>query len=671
MTKTASTSYRPDIDGMRGLAVLAVLGFHAFPAKMKGGFVGVDTFFVISGFLISGIILDSLRTNNFSFTEFYGRRIRRIFPALLIVLTTLFVVGWFILLPSELKRLSKHIACGAGFVSNFTLLKESGYFDNSSLTKPLLHLWSLGIEEQFYIFWPLFLVWAWRSRFNVLFLVILAGLISFGLNVAKVQGQPVWTFYSPITRFWELSLGAALACKARFAPNILTDLEDKADALLGPFVYKLPPTSAGTTLRHAASIVGLALILLAIFELRNDIEFPGWRALFPTLGTYLLILGGPDGLMNRHVFSRRALVWVGLISYPLYLWHWPLISLANIVEPTGLATLTKLTLLAAGFVLAWATYRFVEIPIRMSAQGTRKSRAITPALAFLMTLICVAGFLKFKGHLPLSRIEHDSRFANVGFTSDDGELKAEYKSLWREECNFSFIESHSMELDPTCVTPTSSRSIFLWGDSHAQSLSSGLREYFKAKGVSVLQIASSACKPALNAGADDYCARSNRAALTAIEASQPDLVLLAQRGDYDPASLSRITTTLDRMRIKSLIIGPLPQWESDMYGIVARRYANSVTTPLRITYGLSKKIMAADDLLKSRPKKFSSASYLSLIDRLCTAEGCLVRAGDSLPDDFMTFDYGHLTEHGSRYVAETILGPRIESILSLPTKRVP
>jgi peptidoglycan/LPS O-acetylase OafA/YrhL len=203
--------YRSDIDGLRAIAVLSVVGFHAFPSHIKGGFVGVDIFFVISGFLISTIIYGSLERGSFSFVEFYSRRIKRIFPALLLVLFTVLAAGWILLLPDEYKQLGKHVAGGAGFIANFVLWNESGYFDNAAETKPLLHLWSLGIEEQYYIVWPLFLWVIWKTRLNLLFLTIVATLASFAFNVSQISSDPVGTFYSPLTRFWELFVGSVLA----------------------------------------------------------------------------------------------------------------------------------------------------------------------------------------------------------------------------------------------------------------------------------------------------------------------------------------------------------------------------------------------------------------------------------------------------------------------------
>src|SRR5215471_18923089 len=205
------TQYRPDIDGLRAVAVCLVVGFHVFPNVVKGGYVGVDIFFVISGFLISSIIFRSVAQSQFSYVDFYVRRIRRIFPALIVVLIACLIFGWFALLPADYKALGQHVAAGAAFVSNFRILDESGYFDTAAQVKPLLHLWSLGIEEQFYIFWPLVVVSLSRDPRRMWAGLLGLAALSCVLNVFLVQYKPVAAFYLPVTRFWELGIGPALA----------------------------------------------------------------------------------------------------------------------------------------------------------------------------------------------------------------------------------------------------------------------------------------------------------------------------------------------------------------------------------------------------------------------------------------------------------------------------
>jgi len=281
-------SYRADIDGLRAIAVLSVVIYHAFPSALRGGFIGVDIFFVISGFLISGIIFDSLERNRFGFLEFYARRVRRIFPALILVLITCLAFGWSLLLANEYQALGKHVAGGATFVSNFTLWSESGYFDAAAPSKPLLHLWSLGIEEQFYLCWPLLLWLAYRNHKNFLALTLLIALASYAINIRTVYSNPVAAFYSPLSRFWELMIGGILAYLVLHKPQYVS--------------------------KHSGvqSLTGLLLIATALFVLRDNSKFPGWWALLPTVGTFLVLSALPTAWFNRHVLSNRVLVWVGL-----------------------------------------------------------------------------------------------------------------------------------------------------------------------------------------------------------------------------------------------------------------------------------------------------------------------------------------------------------------------
>ena len=209
--KLSHPRYRPDIDGLRAIAVLAVVGFHAFPHWVQGGFIGVDIFFVISGYLISTIIFENLDSGTFSFTEFYARRMKRIFPALILVLIACFIFGWFALLADEYKQFGKHMAAGAGFVSNLVFWQEAGYFDNAAGTKPLLHLWSLGIEEQFYIVWPLLLWFAWKRKVHLAALVVVLAITSLALNLHGIHQDKIATFYAPQTRVWELLSGSIVA----------------------------------------------------------------------------------------------------------------------------------------------------------------------------------------------------------------------------------------------------------------------------------------------------------------------------------------------------------------------------------------------------------------------------------------------------------------------------
>jgi len=367
-------AYRPDVDGLRALAVLSVIAFHAAPHTVEGGFVGVDIFFVISGYLISGIILQNLQRGTFSFTDFYARRIKRIFPALLLMLTAVAAFGWFVLFPDEHDEVSKHIAGGAGFVSNIVLWREAGYFARNADLKPLLHLWSLGIEEQFYFLWPLFLYCGYQLRLKLLPWIVAGTLISFGLNILRIAASPETTFYLPPTRFWELLIGGTLAHAQIFHR-----------AALEKNLQRIFFT------RDAQAACGLLLIVASLLLVNRHLLFPGWWALLPTVGAFLLIAAGPDAWINQKILGNRTAVAIGLISYPLYLWHWPLLAFMHILYPGKAPPALIAGAVAMAFVLATLTYRFIELPIRKIPATPR----LAIPLAASVALIGAVGYLGF------------------------------------------------------------------------------------------------------------------------------------------------------------------------------------------------------------------------------------------------------------------------------------
>ena len=374
--------YRPDIDGARAIAVLAVLAFHAFPQVLPGGFAGVDVFFVISGYLISGIILSELRDHEFSFIDFYRRRIRRIFPALGVVLSFCLLFGWWALLPADFRQLGVHVAAGAAFVSNLQLWSESGYFDTSAEFKPLLHLWSLGVEEQYYLVWPLLLFSFRRHLDRVGWKIWAMGLASFAISLWLLKREPTAAFYWPISRFWELLVGGMLAYR-----------QIRASGLEPIWAIERNVSSAHikTVVANAMAFAGVGLIAAAFVELDQQRDFPGFWALLPAVGTGLLIQAGPSAWFNRVVLASRPLVFVGVISYPLYLWHWPLLTFTRIMygEPQPLV---RLSILGLSGLLAWATYSLVESKVRRKAPAASRQKVLVTCV-FSLAVLGVAGLM--------------------------------------------------------------------------------------------------------------------------------------------------------------------------------------------------------------------------------------------------------------------------------------
>lgn len=418
---------RPDIDGLRAIAILAVVCFHAF--GLRGGFIGVDIFFVISGFLITNIIKSEIENDKFTLANFYAKRIRRIFPALLCVLFTSIFISWVFLFPNEFQLFAKHVFASSIFSSNLFFMHESGYFDLSENTKPLLHLWSLGVEEQFYIFWPIIIFFLLKINKNIaltIFLFLLIG--SFGLNIwgGHELGS---SFFNPFMRFWELLVGASLT----FFNSV------KYNKLITRYIR----------------VVGPLLLLVGLVIIDETFLFPGWWALLPTLGGALVILSGPKAWFNRVILSNTGMVSIGLISYPLYLWHWPILVFGELLTQDFHGTSKVIAILLA-FFLAFLTYRYVEYPLRAICLSKK-------FIIVLLALLTSLGILGLMGWLQLLRpLNNDSEllklsaaFRDFEFLKDTVEMKFNGATLHYLEgggdVTFFMGDSHIEQYGPRVV----------------------------------------------------------------------------------------------------------------------------------------------------------------------------------------------------------------------------
>ena len=637
--------YRPDIDGLRAIAIGSVVLFHAFPSALPGGFVGVDIFFVISGFLISSIIFRGLQQGNFSFRHFYANRVRRIFPALVVVLFSVFVAGWFSLLPEEFAQLGKHIAAGVGFSENFILWGEAGYFDRASELKPLMHLWSLGIEEQFYLVFPL-LVWLlWRWRGSILAVLLLLTGVSLCLNLFSIHDNPTATFFLPQFRGWELLAGAVLASLHlrhffRQTDTLQLGLGDAAESFL--------PTRR---LLDLASLAGLALIGIALAFIGPDDPFPGWRALLPVAGAVLLIAAGPHALVNRHLLTRPWLVFIGLISYPLYLWHWPLLSFARIIRFDGVTLLERTLLVFVSIVLAWLTYRLIEKPIRF---GSKR--------AYKMVLLIVGAILV--GYIGFNAYERNGLSFRTGWAF-------RYPAALQPFVIYKFdddryFRSGTCHLRPNagpegfakeCAADDEADkpALFLWGDSHAAQLYPGLRQHFSD--LRLEQYTSPGCQPILSweVPAFPRCLEVNNAVMERVRELKPETVLLTSRW-LGVGETEKIRNTIRSIRDAGVreivVIGPVPRWDPNLVAALFKRYkaAPFDRIPERMKDGLDPEKFVIDRSLRELARE-SGARYISAMDLLCNEDGCLVRPdSDEFASSVMTFDDSHLTPEASRYL---------------------
>jgi peptidoglycan/LPS O-acetylase OafA/YrhL len=473
--------YRPDIDGLRAVAVGSVLGYHAFPDVIRGGFVGVDIFFIISGYLISTILLGNLEKGTYSFTQFYMRRILRIFPALLLVLLACFGFGWFELLGSEFKQLGKHIAGGAGFISNMILWRENGYFDNAAELKPLLHLWSLGIEEQFYIFWPVLLLVTWKLRVKPLPFMVVILVASFAENIHEIHTDTVGAFYSPLARFWELMIGGCLAYFGLHA----------RDSRL------MRTLSGGGSASSAAAALGAVLILLALTCLDKYAIFPGWWALLPTVGAMLIIGAGKDAWFNRRVLATKGMVAVGLISYPLYLWHWPLLSFMQITQAQKPSWWMRAGAVVAAIILATLTYQIIEKPLRFG----RNKAAIAWVLLLCMCAVAGGGAAAYVKHgFPTRAMAKNSQEAQIL----DEDIKVRDSFAMQSCADDPRIIGRAKPFCEQSVAPANPAGlIVIWGDSHAGAWAATFLQLAKERNYRVIVFSALGCPPLLGVRRSD------------------------------------------------------------------------------------------------------------------------------------------------------------------------
>ena len=493
------TSYRPDIDGLRAFSVLAVLIYHAFPQLLPGGFVGVDIFFVISGYLISLIISRSIERNSFSLVNFYRRRVQRIIPALLVVLMFSLILGWFVLLPEEYEALGKHVAAASTFTSNFVPWSETGYFDEASEYKLLLHLWSLGVEEQFYLIWPLLVVGALRLGIRPVLLLLI--FLSFISGVAFVETDAASLFYLPHYRAWELLAGASL-------------------------VWFGPLTSASTADRkgftnEVLALVGLALLVVATVKIDQQYFYSVWALVLPVSAAAMLISVGSNTFVGRSVLGNPVAIFIGKISYPLYLWHWPLLAFSRIIESGEPPAYIKILALILSLLFSICTYLFVEKKLRYS------KRVSTPiGLLTVLIVLGLAGLTIMQAQGIPSRNQDFQAFV------DDSDWAVSFNAACPDA-----LEDASYH----CTSKDGPAGIAVIGDSHSINLFHVLAHHYRNDDAGVKGIGRAGCPPLygteVEAIGDYECQEAMDAALNYLaESDEVHTVYLASWSVYVRAS---------------------------------------------------------------------------------------------------------------------------------------
>jgi peptidoglycan/LPS O-acetylase OafA/YrhL len=623
-TRKSTLTYRPDIDGLRAVAVLLVVAFHTGIGKFRGGFVGVDVFFVISGYLISSVILAEISAGHFSIAAFYERRIRRIFPALVVMMfvTSFLAAKYF--LPTELTDFAKSLLAATFSVSNIYFWRQSGYFDAPAALKPLLHTWSLAVEEQFYIVFPLFLVLIRKFFPNRLrAAVVLLALASFVVSAYGAFYAPTSTFYMLHTRAWELLLGTVISL------NILPD-------------FRTP------LLRNAAALVGLALIVASGVFYTSNTPFPGIAALAPCVGSALIISAGKSGssVVGR-ALALKPVVFIGLISYSLYLWHWPIIVFQGVGTflVSGVSErMVKVAIIAASLLAGTISWKFVEIPFRSGRLKLTGAAVFRAAFAAVIVLAALgSSALAFRGF--------PSRY------SPEAVRVAAYMDVrapYREGTCFITSSDRLEDFDTaTCLREDSTKKNYLLiGDSHAAQLWYGLSTVLKD--VNVMQATASGCKPTLEQpmNGDPKCRHIMNYVFQDFLPSHSGVDTLLIAGRWESNDVPRLTRTISWAQsrgMKVVVFGPMLQYDSALPRLLAtsiRQNDPSLPFAHRVDQyvGLDRQMahMAQNDW---------HVRYISYFQTLCNADSCVEYVDGDVP---LQSDYSHLTKEGSVWLVEKL-----------------
>ncbi|MFW2831114.1 acyltransferase family protein [Sphingomonas sp. ID0503] len=613
-------SYRPDIDGLRALAVVPVVLNHALVMGFRGGYVGVDIFYVISGYLITGILVRDLAIGRHSIAEFYRRRVLRIFPALFVMIAVSTLFACVAMLPEELERYARSVAATTLFSSNFLFYSETGYFDAASTVKPLLHTWSLAIEEQFYIVWPLMLAAIGGTRRHGLVIAIVATtIVSFGISVVMLPVDMSATFYLLPARAWELSLGATLSLLP-----------------VNPIRKRW--------INELLGLAGLAAILVCLPLYDEGTPFPGPAAALPCVGAALLILTGASGNLAGRLLSLKPAVFIGWISYSLYLWHWPVIVFAKIWLFVPLADpVAKVAEVTLSVLLATLSWRFVERPFR-SVPAWPTPRVLWTAAGVMAVSLAIAGALLLSGGLGWRFTPEQRKIGS--YLSVDGD------QLYRR--GTCFAVSENMTIRPECLVRKTNRpTVLLLGDSHSAHLWPGLSQHPRFE---VLQANMIGCRPILVERERLNCEAFERDMLLRwAPAHKPAAVILA--GSWRLHDMAALERTLSDPRIRALnpiLVGPIPRYTAQLPRLlVYSQLGREQAAPARNHVSESFETDAAEREIARR----HDVPYVSLVRLLCPKGGdCRTLVGPGVP---LQYDTSHLTAPGSILIAAT-LAPIIE-----------
>jgi len=630
--------FRSDIQGLRGLAVLVVLADHFAPniRETSGGFVGVDIFFVISGYLITSIIVRELEDNEFVLRKFWERRIRRIVPSLVSMLTISTIFVWMISSEYVKYEFLKNSIKAATFTSNLGYSQTQDYFDGQG-QNALLHLWSLAIEEQFYLLWPIICLFFNKfTKSLMIYFSYLIAAVSFSANLAFVYyfESKFFSFYNTFTRVWELMIGAILAQyfhRKRYSEERTPTWRNQLIALLG-----------------------LLLIGVSLAITTETSAYPGHIALLPTFGTAAIIFAGSENFINRRLISNRLMIWIGGISYALYLWHYPLLFLMRIISPRETNFLLLLITFLLSVLAAYLSTRFIERPLRRASAHRSSVKALVLSMSAVLT------FSIFNLRISINQSDPNfvlDKYEALGWGNQSDlaclRLRKEItvRTLSRQGCFDAPINGD--------------KTVFLVGDSHSASLRAGLRPFLASKNISLYGVSTGWCgwyeiEPFED---DSICAVITKEFFASISRSKPKVLIVAgywakmmREVDVERALVAYIKFVQSLGAEKVVIIGQVPTYDAGLPQHLQNLYLSKGLSIPKFTPRAQ--VDADPKGTQEQMRNFAyppNVYYRSIDDLLCVNDSCRVTVGPNLKTDLIVWDYGHLTEAGSRYVVEKLL----------------
>ncbi len=635
-------SYRPDVDGLRAVAVLSVILFHLRATLLPGGYIGVDVFFVISGFLITRNICQELEAGRFSILEFYRRRVKRIAPAMLAVVLVTLIAAQLLMLPDDARDTVKSAVYALFSLANvyFWRFQNTGYFAPNSSELPLLHLWSLGVEEQFYIIWPILLVVLYRARRRRPFMLVasVVAIGSFYLGQVQLRSDPSFSYYMLPARAGELLLGGLVAVGS------LTGVERSFPRAL------VTPTAT----------LGMALLLLSLLRLSERYPFPGWLALPPTVGTAAVIFAGHCGqTWVSRVLGTRPSVWVGRISYSAYLWHWPLLALYR-YGYGAIGSFAALTFFVLTLGLAWLSYQYIETPLRRSTATALRVFSLQyalPASALLLFAVCLLYPSRYGITLPAPGYQ-----ARLTALNNDNPPGYWFKWVCQRQ---RLVPADAV--NDNCVLgadSTAAPKALLWGDSNAAHYIKMLEEFAKVSGFRFRNIEIGSCppldvdpRPFVKPQAAAEC-RESLALLKPVVASFPVIMISSSWTDYQRRSATFLPVFFDMARRLAdagklvILIGKAPEMPG--YDRLCR--AKALSYPLltcgNISLPVSNDVRDVNEQLRRFAAHTPNVRYFDATSYLCPQSLCSLLGADGRPQ---YYDPKHLSVAGSDRLGREIL----------------